>query len=247
MRGKVRQARRLRLATGLVFAFALSLLAGMTDAIGFLEAGHYVSFMSGNTTRFAIAIAAADWHQIGHLGFVLLCFVAGNMAGAVFMRLLKGSHAAFMLGLATVIAGPVLLDWPHVGFLCLVFAMGALNVALEQVDGHAVGITYVTGALSRFGRSLGRLALGHAAPGWWIQIVPWAGMLAGAVAGAVVQTRYGNAAALIPAALAVLLGLASLAIPGRWRRGYRQPKPFARSAPPLRKEGPSADAKAVVR
>jgi len=38
----------------------LSVLAGMTDAIGLLALGDFVSFMSGNTTRLAVAINDVD-------------------------------------------------------------------------------------------------------------------------------------------------------------------------------------------
>ena len=50
---------------GLVNA-SLSVLAGMTDAIGFLATGDFVSFMSGNTTRLAVAVSEGD------LGMVVL-------------------------------------------------------------------------------------------------------------------------------------------------------------------------------
>ena len=39
---------------------SLSVLAGMTDAIGFMASGDFVSFMSGNTTRLAVAISDGD-------------------------------------------------------------------------------------------------------------------------------------------------------------------------------------------
>ncbi|MCS7958468.1 DUF1275 family protein, partial [Pseudomonas aeruginosa] len=54
-------ARRLRLRrtrgrVGLGLVAGLSVLAGMTDAIGFLATGDFVSFMSGNTTRLAVSL-----------------------------------------------------------------------------------------------------------------------------------------------------------------------------------------------
>ena len=45
---------------GLAMVASLSVLAGMTDAIGFLATGDFVSFMSGNTTRLAVAIGDGD-------------------------------------------------------------------------------------------------------------------------------------------------------------------------------------------
>ncbi|WP_323163388.1 DUF1275 family protein, partial [Pseudomonas viridiflava] len=42
-----------RTGVGMTLAASLSVLAGMTDAIGFMATGDFVSFMSGNTTRLA--------------------------------------------------------------------------------------------------------------------------------------------------------------------------------------------------
>jgi uncharacterized membrane protein YoaK (UPF0700 family) len=54
-------------------AFCLSALAGCVDAIGFLElGGHFVSFMSGNSTRLSVSLAGGD-HQAAlymHFGFM---------------------------------------------------------------------------------------------------------------------------------------------------------------------------------
>ena len=78
-----RNARRLRLRAvrgrvGLGLVAALSVLAGMTDAIGLLALGDFVSFMSGNTTRLAVAISEADLAMVLRLSGAVLGFVAGN-------------------------------------------------------------------------------------------------------------------------------------------------------------------------
>ena len=83
-----------------------------------------------------------------------------------------------------------------------------------------MGLTYVTGALSRFGRSLGRWLLGERQPNWHLQVVPWTGMLAGAVAGAALESQFGIRAMLFSAGLAAFLGLVSLKIPRSWQRDY---------------------------
>jgi len=104
--------------------------------------------------------------------------------------------------------------------LTAVLAMGMVNAAVEQVNGLQVGLTYVTGALSRFGRSLGRWILGERRPNWHLQVVPWTGMLAGAVAGAALESQFGIRALLFSAGLAAFLGLVSLKIPRSWQRDY---------------------------
>jgi len=101
-----------------------------------------------------------------------------------------------------------------------ILAMGMLNAAVEQVNGLPVGLTYVTGALSRFGRGFGRWMLGERRDGWRVQLVPWTGMFIGAVIGAALEHRLGVNALLVSGSLAALLGLMSLKIPHRWQRRY---------------------------
>lgn len=75
-----------RSRVGLGFVACLSVLAGMTDAIGFLATGDYVSFMSGNTTRLAVAISEANVSIIVRLSLAVLAFVLGNALGIVLAR-----------------------------------------------------------------------------------------------------------------------------------------------------------------
>jgi uncharacterized membrane protein YoaK (UPF0700 family) len=211
------------MATGLGFAAALSCLAGMTDAIGFLVAGDFVSFMSGNTTRLAVAVGEGFGAQAAHLAFLVIVFVLGNSAGVVFVHLTHRRHAlivglvAAVLGLAGLLHA---LDQALVATLAVVFAMGLVNVAVERVDGHALGVTYVTGALSRFGRGLGRWLVGAPSGRFWIEIVPWTGMLVGAVLGALAVGLLGPSAIFVAAAFAAALAVISGLIPQRWRKHY---------------------------
>jgi len=104
--------------------------------------------------------------------------------------------------------------------LAAIIAMGMLNAAVEEVNGLPVGLTYVTGALSRFGRGLGRWLLGERRDGWRVQLVPWMGMFVGAVIGALLQQQMGLKALLVSGIMAGLLGLVSLKIPRRWHLGF---------------------------
>ncbi|WP_042936322.1 YoaK family protein, partial [Pseudomonas gingeri] len=104
--------------------------------------------------------------------------------------------------------------------LTAIIAMGMLNAAVEQVNGLPIGLTYVTGALSRFGRGLGRRLLGEKRDGWRVQLVPWSGMLLGAVCGAVLERQLGVQALVVSAAIATVLGLLALKIPHRWQKDF---------------------------
>jgi uncharacterized membrane protein YoaK (UPF0700 family) len=66
-----------------LLAFALAALAGFIDALGFLQLGGlFVSFMSGNSTRFAVGLEAQS--RVVPLAALLIgCFVGGVIAGSL--------------------------------------------------------------------------------------------------------------------------------------------------------------------
>ncbi|WP_295475190.1 YoaK family protein [uncultured Pseudomonas sp.] len=215
-----RHLHSLRGRVGLWLVAGLSVLAGMTDAIGLLATGDFVSFMSGNTTRLAVALGDGDLPGVLRLSLAVLCFVLGNAAGVILARWFQ-HRAAPLLGVVTALllfAG--FYPQPEVGFVAAILAMGMLNAVVEQVNGLPIGLTYVTGALSRFGRGLGRWLLGERPQGWRVQLVPWTGMLIGAALGAFIEQRLGLAAMAVAAGLAALLAIAALFIPHRWQRTF---------------------------
>jgi uncharacterized membrane protein YoaK (UPF0700 family) len=201
---------------------SLSVLAGMTDAIGFMASGDFVSFMSGNTTRLAVAISEGDLGLTGRLLLLVATFIVGNALGVMVSRISRRHALPLLLCIATLLCAGAL--WPFddmlPALLAAIVAMGMLNAAVEEVNGLPVGLTYVTGALSRFGRGLGRWLLGERRNGWRVQLVPWTGMFIGAVIGALLEHRMGLSALLVSGALAAVLGVVSLKIPRRWHLGY---------------------------
>lgn len=213
---------RWRGRVGLMMVACLSVLAGMTDAIGFMASGDFVSFMSGNTTRLAVAISVGDFGLTGRLVLLVATFITGNALGVVVARLSRRHALPLLLCIGALLCGAALLPFADTlpALLAAIIAMGMLNAAVEEVNGLPVGLTYVTGALSRFGRGLGRWMLGERRNGWRVQLIPWAGMFAGAVIGALLEHQMGLKAMLVSGVLAILLGLVSLKIPRRWHLGY---------------------------
>ncbi|WP_102960935.1 YoaK family protein [Mangrovicella endophytica] len=214
---------RARAATGLAFVAAVSFLAGMTDAIGFLSAGDFVSFMSGNTTRLAVSLSHGDpWHA-AHLALILVLFVLGNTLGVLVTR--SGRWTPLLL---LIVSGLLFGAWlpagggPSQAWLlgAIVLAMGLLNAGIERVGDLHIGVTYVTGALSRVGRGLGRWILGDRRNDWPVNIVPWIGMIAGAVSGGLCHSQSAGAALLVAAGVAALIAVVAMAIPRPWRDSY---------------------------
>ncbi|MDR6756038.1 uncharacterized membrane protein YoaK (UPF0700 family) [Mycoplana sp. BE70] len=210
-----RLIRRQRSSVGLALVAAISFLAGMTDAIGLMAVGEFVSFMSGNTTRAAVAIAQSDMSRALLLLAGLTAFVLGNGVGVIIASRFR-SHGVLLCVTLLLAASAVVPDFREARFLLLIFAMGTINAAVEQIEGLPIGLTYVTGGLSRFGRGLGRWILGGRSSQLFVQLVPWSGMLAGAVAGATLQQYEAGAAAWAPFIIAALVTAASILIPRRW-------------------------------
>ncbi|MFD2236656.1 YoaK family protein [Aureimonas populi] len=223
-----RRLRRTRFGLGLALTLSLAFAAGMTDAIGLILVGRYVSFMSGNTTQLGVSLVEGDGGSGLFLAAILACFVAGNALGEIVMRAANRRHSVLLTCIALLVAMPVFLGVMPWAILPAVVGMGMLNAGVEQIDGHAFGITFVTGALSRFGRGLGRRLMGDRNGAWRYQLVPWLGMFAGALAGAFSHAALGQNALLASAGACILLALVSHAIPATWRRGYVSPARPAR-------------------
>lgn len=213
---------RWRGRVGLMLVACLSVLAGMTDAIGFMASGDFVSFMSGNTTRLAVAISAGDLGLTGRLVLLVATFVVGNALGVLVSRFSKRHALPLLLCIGALLCAAAL--WPSndtlPALLAAIIAMGMLNAAVEEVNGLPVGLTYVTGALSRFGRGLGRWLMGERRNGWRVQLIPWAGMFIGAVIGALLEQQMGLRSLWVSGALAGALGVVTLLIPRRWHLGF---------------------------
>lgn len=211
--------------TGLGLVAAISFLAGLTDAIGLRLSGDFVSFMTGNTTRAAIRLADGDW---GH-GFVLLAaifvFVIGNALGIVIAHMVPRRIFGVLASVALLLAIASMLESEQfrlLRFYLVVASMGMVNATVEHVEGLPIGLTYVTGALSRLGRGIGRFVLGDRNLDWTIQAVPWFGMVSGAMCGAVLGLSMPDHALFVAAALAMVVALSSLFIRRTLHRRFNQ-------------------------
>ena len=197
-------ARDLALAAGMAF------LAGATDVYGLGELGHlFVSFMSGNTTKMAVALGHQRWHEAGHIGILIGLFVIGAAAGEILGLLGKQHHAAVVaFSVALLLSLPLLL--PQWTVPALLLAMGALNASMTRIGQFSISLTYVTGALIKFGQSLGSFCLGRR-NSWsgLLQLPLWLSLLAGAIAASVARGYLGEPSIWPLPALALLLAVAA--------------------------------------
>lgn len=207
-----------------LLAIGLAGLAGFVDGVGFLSAGGYfVSFMSGNTTRLAVNLAIDP--ALAILPAVLLFgFTAGVFAGALVA--MASAHRQVRnvaaLSAALLLAGAAAqgLDLEPLALAALVLAMGALNNCFLREGESSFGLTYMTGALVRFGQGMAARLMGREASDAVAMLALWVALGSGALLGAMVQQRWGEAAIAIAAGLSILaVAAAWLAGPERTERG----------------------------
>lgn len=202
--------RRVRLlATG------LAALAGFVDATGFLRlGGFFTSFMSGNSTRLAVGVAAGS-HTATIAGGLIGTFVAGVMAGSLTGQLARQRRRpAVLLLVAGLLAAAAALSRTNTtaAVAAMVLAMGAENAVFERDGEVEIGLTYMTGTLVKFGQRLTGALLGGARFAWVSYLSLWLGLVTGAVTGALIYPVFGldnlwfaAVAALVFAAIAVWL------------------------------------------
>jgi uncharacterized membrane protein YoaK (UPF0700 family) len=199
-------------AQGLVLAGLLATLAGMVDVIGYLHLnGLFVSYMSGNSTQLAAALGQGNLAAAGTIAELIALFVLGAAAGQVlggFTGEWRMSWVLASVGVLLTVAA-LLANAPEP----MVLAMGALNASMHRAGSIPVSLTFVTGALVRFGQGLGDFLTQRTRGLKWLgQAVPWLGLVTGATIGSAAFMRIGEAAIWVSVALAALLLACSAAI-----------------------------------
>ena len=186
-------------------------MAGQVDAMGFVIAGGYfTSFMSGNTTRLGVDLAA-NLRAAGMPLGLIASFVAGVVGGSLIAgcrprrrKTLLLSIVALLLSIAslTAISGSV------VSFLYIAAAaMGVSNNSFSRDGEVTVGVTYMTGALVRFGQAIASRISGAPHPAIRSYGLLWASLALGAVAGGWLFAQFGAKATVIPVVIAMLLAI----------------------------------------
>ncbi|MDC8753739.1 DUF1275 family protein [Erythrobacter sp. sf7] len=168
-------------------ALGLAGLAGLVDATGFVVAGGYfTSFMSGNTTRMGVELVERPVLALLPLGLIA-CFLGGVIGGALVLRRVRGRHKRVLLGMVTGLLGlgaGLLVAGLPMPFLALsAMAMGLANNIFSRDGEVTVGVTYMTGALVRFGQGIAARIDGQSLPATRGYGLLWSALAAGAAAG----------------------------------------------------------------
>lgn len=195
-------------------AIAAAALAGYVDAAGFLSADRYfVSFMSGNTTRLGVDLIAAP-RSAAVPALLVAGFVLGVFGGAVLAAKAGAQRKFAVLALvAGLLGGAAFSPRIELTLALLVLAMGALNNTFQRDGEVSVGLTYMTGALVRFGQGLAAKAMGTGNNGWEGWLMLWLGLALGAVAGAYAMIHWPGLALWLAALWALALALFARRLP----------------------------------
>jgi uncharacterized membrane protein YoaK (UPF0700 family) len=191
-------------------ASALSALAGYIDAIGFIHLGGlFVSFMSGNSTRMGVSLAAGDWRPAAEALGLIALFVIGAAAGSLIARGGGANRQPWILLVEALLLAAAALCYtfgvPNSAVAAVVLAMGLENTVF-QIDGSAgLGLTYVTGALVKVGQLLVVALTGGPRWGWVPNLLLWAALVVGGVCGALAYHWINLAAIWFAAAAALAL------------------------------------------
>jgi len=204
---------RMRLCLGVL----LTVAAGWLDAVGYLRLQEfYLSFMTGNSIKLGVAAAAGDWLPAAAGALVVALFLMGALTGTLVAEMSGAWSLPATLALAACLLGTALglslAGWgPFHALAPVVLAMGVQNVALSPLGGVRLGATFITGTLVSVGQEMGRALLGKSGRrAWGRHALVWAGLVAGATAGAAWTERASLDALLPPAALVAILTVACM-------------------------------------
>jgi len=171
------------------FATGLAFLAGFVDAVGFLKTGGlFVSFMSGNSTRLAVSLAARTELWTFALSLIAL-FLGGVILGSLLPPLAGPRRKPAAVGLMAMLllsaATWQTLGWDRPMIAALALAMGSANTIFQREGEVSIGVTYMTGTLVKLGQRIADAVRGGDRTAWVPYLVLWVGLMAGAVTGAV--------------------------------------------------------------
>ncbi len=190
-----------------VFALCLAAMAGYVDAFGFITlAGNFVSFMTGNTTRLAVALGGSSASTSLLPGLITLVFVFGVMGGSVIAHFCTQHRAAAVLFfLTTCLFFASMLEpvTPVYASVLLAIGMGAANSIYDKSGEVQLGVTYMTGTLVKVGQRLTAMLWGGSKTSWLRPAGLWFSLLAGGVLGTLAHQLFGNDG-MIPLVIAAI-------------------------------------------
>ena len=161
----------------LVLAMLLPLVAGIVNAVGFLELGSFTSHMTGNTTKIGDDLANHDWEAASDALAMLGAFCFGALFSTLSVeRAQRRDKARFFQPLLWELAALSVfaverdnhpLSWqPFWIKELLCFAMGLQNALVTTMSDAVIRTTHLTGLLTDLSIEVGRLL--SWSWDWWV-------------------------------------------------------------------------------
>jgi uncharacterized membrane protein YoaK (UPF0700 family) len=177
-------------------SWLLAALAGLIGAVAFTHsAGYFVTFMTGNTERAALAyFRDQPWLAITAV-LLLISFVGGVVVASLCRRHLWVAHPHGPTLLAALSLAAATTDciathgWSATGDLSfepipfVAFGIGALNTSFVKDGEVSTPLSYVTGTLVKMGQGIERHISGGSATAWLGYILLYLSFIVGATIG----------------------------------------------------------------
>jgi len=196
--------------------FALTLIAGCINAVGFLSVYHQaLSHMSGTVSNAGFELATSSASPFWHSARVLFAFFGGSVLSGFIIRQ-STLQAGRRYGVALAIESIFLFGSAHafrensqVGVYLAAMACGLQNAMATSYSGAIIRTTHMTGIVTDLGIACGHLL--HRQPVEWRRLglygVLLTGFFGGSYLGGLGFLRYGYDTLLFPAAFAGCTGL----------------------------------------
>jgi uncharacterized membrane protein YoaK (UPF0700 family) len=188
-------------------------IAGFVDAVGFLTlSGLFASFMSGNSTQFALHLGQESWAAALRPGAVVGLFVVGVVLGRLASAVGSWGRHLILIAEAALLGAPAALALPSLtqGAL-MAIAMGAQNEILPPHGSPKVGLTYVTGTLVTLGERFADAPHGAGSFSACLSVAfLWLGLVSGGAVGAASFVAFGARCLAAPAGAVLLLAAAAV-------------------------------------
>ncbi len=191
-------------------AWALAVVAGMINVVGFLGFEHQaITHLTGSTSMLGAAIAAGDGAMIVHFGaligaFVFGCALSGIIVQDSSLQLGRRYGVALALVSALLFVAVALLSRQLVfGMYAAACAAGLQNAMVSAYSGAVVRTTHLSGMYTDLG-----ISLGHALRGLPVDkrrlrlsITVISGFLVGGIGGGLAFGVLSYSALMLPAIL----------------------------------------------
>ncbi|MDP1580455.1 MAG: YoaK family protein [Candidatus Didemnitutus sp.] len=207
--------------------FALTVTAGIINAVGFLGQHHQaLSHLTGTVTVLGMELARANHLIALHAGAILLAFFVGCLvSGAIIrqssLRLGRRYGIALFIESAVLFLAVIFLRrGVYAGDYFAAFACGLQNAMVTTYSGATMRTTHITGMVTDLGIACGHFLRGDTVDWHRFRLfgILLLGFFTGGVAGAFGYEQFGYDTLLFPAALSGVVGLAYTLIKHRAQR-----------------------------